>query len=357
MGSIGRNERCPCGSGKKFKKCCGGPQPASSADPARVTEGAGLFGPEAVFLTSLLDSFARSAKPCTYRIMRPAEYAALESIAERNQVYWQEILYRAHFGACTALMRLHEWLHGSKRALADENVLMLAAGIRGFLEAAADTFQSFSDVPSSLADCHMVVHRAIKGEFFEQPALAPELESMLIHFAYARKLKQDEGPTLHNAKTAKDTISAFEEPAPAIGTVYAKLCDYAHPARSSVFCFAREITQPDSVTFDPKVGPEKTREILMLSAEVGRVALMLGVGPVVMTLKVLNSFAFAPVATPWADGVSQPFSVIWRELKSRLKTQTAPRVATGAEIDKVLADTRAQYRPVGKAKRRHRANK
>ncbi len=22
-GSVGRNERCPCGSGKKFKRCCG----------------------------------------------------------------------------------------------------------------------------------------------------------------------------------------------------------------------------------------------------------------------------------------------------------------------------------------------
>jgi uncharacterized protein len=22
---VGRNEACPCGSGKKFKKCCGGP--------------------------------------------------------------------------------------------------------------------------------------------------------------------------------------------------------------------------------------------------------------------------------------------------------------------------------------------
>ena len=218
----------------------------------------------------------------------------MESIAERNQVYWQEILYRAHFGACTALMRLHEWLHGSKRALADENVLMLAAGIRGFLEAAADTFQSFSDVPSSLADCHMVVHRAIKGEFFEQPALAPELESMLIHFAYARKLKQDEGPTLHNAKTAKDTISAFEEPAPAIGTVYAKLCDYAHPARSSVFRFAREITQPDSVTFDPEGWAGEDSRNSHALCEVGRVALMLGVGPVVMTLKGVKLIRICP---------------------------------------------------------------
>lgn len=23
-GRVGRNERCPCGSGLKYKKCCGG---------------------------------------------------------------------------------------------------------------------------------------------------------------------------------------------------------------------------------------------------------------------------------------------------------------------------------------------
>ena len=357
MGRIGRNERCPCGSGKKFKKCCGGPQPAPPADPARVTEGPGLFGSEAAFLTSLLDSFARSAKPHTYRIMPLDEAEALESIAECNQVYWQEILYRAHFGASTALMRLREWLHGSERALADGNVLMLAAGIRGFLEAAADTWQSFSDVPHILADCHMVVRRAIKGECSEQLVLAPELESMLIHFAYARKLKPDEGPALHSATTAKDAISAIEESAPAIGTVYAALCDYAHPAAASVFRFAGEITHPDKVTFDPQARPEKTRAILTLSGEVGRVALVLGAAPVVVTLKVLNSFAFAPVTTPWADDVSLSFSDVWQELEHRLQSHNEPQIATGAERDKLLADTMVQYRPVGKAKRRSKGDR
>ena len=80
----------------------------------------------------------------------------------------------------------------------------------------------------------MVVRRAIKGKLSEQPVVAPELESMLIYFAYARKLKPDEGPALHSATTAKDTISAIEESVPAIGSVYAALCDYAHPARGSL---------------------------------------------------------------------------------------------------------------------------
>ena len=254
-------------------------------------------------------------------------------------------------------MRLREWLHGSERALADENVLMLAAGIRGFLEVAADTWQSFADVPPSLAHCHMVVRRVIKGELYEQLALAPELESMLIHFAYARKLKPGEGPALHSASTARDAISAIEESAPAIGNVYSALCEYTHPARASVFRFSGNITHSDRLTFDPRGGPEKARKILTLSREVGRVALFLGTAPVIMTLKVLNSFAFAPVATPWANGVSLSFSDAWRELERRLQSQTAPQTATDKEAEKLVADTFTQYRPLGKANRRRKRGK
>ena len=30
--SVGRNDLCPCGSGKKYKKCCGAPADSGSAD-------------------------------------------------------------------------------------------------------------------------------------------------------------------------------------------------------------------------------------------------------------------------------------------------------------------------------------
>ena len=75
------------------------------------------------------------------------------------------------------MLRLNEWLHGSERAMADSNVLMLAAGLRGLLEACADTYQGFSDVAPTLADSHMIVRRAIAGELSEELALAPELRT------------------------------------------------------------------------------------------------------------------------------------------------------------------------------------
>lgn len=134
-----------------------------------------LFGSGTTFLTSLLDSFERAAEARAYRIMPMAEFASHTAMAERNQIYWREILFRAHFGASTGMLRLNEWLHGSERALIDGNVLMLAAGIRGLLEACADTWQGFSDVAPTLADSHTIVRRAINGELSEQIALAQEL--------------------------------------------------------------------------------------------------------------------------------------------------------------------------------------
>lgn len=50
---------------------------------------------------------------------------------------------------------------------------MLAAGIRGFLGAAAGTWQGFANVAPTLADSHVVVRRAINGQLAEQTALPP----------------------------------------------------------------------------------------------------------------------------------------------------------------------------------------
>jgi hypothetical protein len=355
MVGIGRNDPCPCGSGRKWKKCCGARDPEAIPFEPEADKGA-LFGSGTAFLRSLLVSFKLAAEPRSYQIMPMAEFAELSGIAGRNQVYWREILFRAHFGACTGMLRLNEWLHGSERALVDGNVLMLAAGIRGFIEACADTFQGFSDVAPTLADGHTVVRRAINGELSEQMALAPELESTLIRFAYARRLSSGDGPALHSATTAKDCVSVLLESAPDIVEVYHVLCDYTHPAEPSLFRFAGESTHPSTLTFDPNAGPRKLAEIVALSEQVGKVALVLGVAPLVTTLKVLNAFAFAPVTTPWADGVDLGFSEVWRELNRRLRNQAGPKTASDEQREKLIADINAQYLPFGRSKRRKDSN-
>jgi hypothetical protein len=283
--------------------------------------------------------------------MPMAEYATLSEIAEQNQVYWREILFRAHFGASTGMLRLNEWLHGSERALVDRNVLMLAAGIRGFLEACADTWQGFSSVAPTLADCHTLVRRAIKGELSEQLALAPELENALIHFSYARKLRPGEGPALHSAATARECLSVLSEAVPDLVDVYHALCEYTHPAMSSLFRFGSESSHSDTLTFDPKLGPDKLGKIVALSEHVGKMALVLAAGPLITTLKILNAFAFAEVATPWADSVNLGFSSVWRELQSRISSQVGPKTASDEQRDELIAELNAQYLSFGKSKR------
>ena len=83
----------------------------------------------------------------------------------------------------------------------------------------------------------------------EELALAPELENTLIHFSYARKLSPGDGPVLHNAASAKDCVSILSESAPDIVDVYHQLCDYTHPASSSLFRFAGERTHPWELFF------------------------------------------------------------------------------------------------------------
>ncbi|MBM9519787.1 SEC-C domain-containing protein [Desulforhopalus vacuolatus] len=39
MAKIGRNEKCPCGSGRKFKKCCGRKTPAQMQQTSRMPAG------------------------------------------------------------------------------------------------------------------------------------------------------------------------------------------------------------------------------------------------------------------------------------------------------------------------------
>ena len=38
MSKIGRNDNCPCGSGRKYKKCCMNEIPTEKLDPEKLRE-------------------------------------------------------------------------------------------------------------------------------------------------------------------------------------------------------------------------------------------------------------------------------------------------------------------------------
>lgn len=290
MATVGRNDPCPCASGKKYKKCCGAPQLAKRAGGAgRQDHTDDLFGGAALGCVSMLDSFAREARLTSYRITPVSEYEVMNDLARSNEIYWREILYRAHFAASTALLRLREWLAGALRSHSDRNVLMLAAGLRGLLEAVGDTWQGVADVAPTLADHHTVVRDALAGKLSDQLYLLPELENDLIHFAYARKKHEGEySPRLHDAKSAHECVSVLAESVPDVMAMYATLCEYSHPASPTVFRFATEGKDRNVLTFDPRAGAQQVRQLEELASRIGPTILAVGVSPCVVTPDLLT---------------------------------------------------------------------
>ncbi len=62
MTDIGRNDPCPCGSGKKYKKCCGGKTPMQRRKFTHITSG-GTAPQSLGKITSMMSQTAEENKP------------------------------------------------------------------------------------------------------------------------------------------------------------------------------------------------------------------------------------------------------------------------------------------------------
>jgi hypothetical protein len=266
-------------------------------------------------------------------------------------VYWEEILCRAHFGASTALLRTWEWVRGARYSLENDNVLVLAATLRGVLEATADAYDAFEHIPLTLAACHSVVRRALNGSLTDVWASAPELETLLFHFAYAKRIESESEPRLVEAKSAKEYVQTQTQLAPLVADVYATLCQYSHPSTQTVFLFGEEKVEHDhmDLAFDPHLGAERMRTIIELSETIGMLIVSANVMPCVMTLQVLNRFDVPNVATPWAETVSWGGSDAWREIEERLR-HPSPRSFEGV-TERTLDELRRLASPARKGRR------
>ncbi len=357
MAKVGRNHPCPCGSGKKFKKCCGDTPIAQEGVDSLHEESEVLFGDSSERLISLLDSFSVSSTRTSYRIAPMDEFNGTEQLTERNRIYWSELLYRAHFGSSAGLLRLREWIVGAKRAHSDGNVLMLAAALRGLIEASADTYEAFANVAPTLADCHSFVRPAITGTLDGMCPLLPDVENSLIHFTYARKLERDEtAPRLHQAKTAKEYLAALIEDIPEVTDAYALLCEYSHPTATTILRFSQRSEDRTILVLEPDAGHEHLNELVQISTVIGPRMLVLAVVPCMTTLKLLNAFDFPAVQTPWADNPDLDFSPAWRKIESRLRDPASPQLTPDTERERILAEVELLYQPPGKRQRKPKSH-
>lgn len=191
--------------------------------------------------TEVLDKLRPTLREYDYAFMSAEEYCALgvENIGATNRIYIQEILFRAHFGALTALLRQDRWMRGLGLAAASKNHLVFCACFRGFLEAAVDTFDGLWTLPHTLAKNFALFRRAMHGTATKDTILCGEMEAALIHFSYGRKFpKNTYVEESHQAKTMTEYIRGLEdEGSSALLNLYGELCELTHPAAATVHLF------------------------------------------------------------------------------------------------------------------------
>ncbi len=229
------------------------------------------------------------------------------NVSRAAQVYWTEILYRSHVASITALARHSCWIEACLK-LSDGNPSFLgfAACLRGLLESSADTFFSLRAVPLTIASNYRLIGDATRGVFSGNGFVAEDLENLLIHFLYARKLEQDEmDPGNHRAEPISQYVKCLVDKEDAsVKKLYAQLCQIAHPAAQSVHWMIRGL--PDSLQFCQQPDDQPLHRLLEKNVEAVETVADIPVNISICTLKVLNRFCVTEVRTEPADRYTPP---------------------------------------------------
>jgi len=282
----------------------------------------------------LLDALVPELEGYRYVFLDLSTLAIDISPGQFNQLYWKEILFRAHWSACASLIRSQRWLAGIKDSLSQANLPAFAACARGLLEAAADTHDALNDVAPTLAEIYGRICKALNGDI-DHPLIAEALENRLIHFTHASKPDRHESvpPQVakttkeypYAAKTTKEYLAALEAVEPRVGRLYCTLCDIVHPGASSILSYA---------TVE---GAEETGPVLVLLTQRNEKGILdglafevlvnlapwimaFGLTTSVLVLKTLNAFPIDSVHTSFIDKLDLSNIPAWQKICALLKT-------------------------------------
>ncbi|MEJ5377873.1 MAG: hypothetical protein WHX93_14960 [bacterium] len=172
--------------------------------------------PDATRFIEMIDQLGVASWSTRYSFFPKDKYEALikADLGRAMEIYWNEILARAHLASATAILRSRQWIEAMRVAAMTPNLLSFAASFRGLLESAADSSTALRSVALTLARDHPHVLLALAGKARSQIILAPELEETLIHYAYARHLTKAElkaAPQSHKALKVRDYIDILEK--------------------------------------------------------------------------------------------------------------------------------------------------
>ena len=232
------------------------------------------------------------------------------------QIYWTEIFYRAHVASMTALVRHICWMEACLDLCGERpNFLGFAACLRGLLENAADTFFSLRAVPLTIASQFNGIEEMFRGHHSSKGFICEELEQLLIHFLYARKLDASEvDPGHHKAAAVFEYVNSLVDNNDAkVRKLYAELCQLAHPAAQSVQWLLRG--PADSLWVGKRRDMEAISSLLERNADALDTITDVPVNISISILKLLNMSHLVEVKTTSADRYTPPG---WKDVETAI---------------------------------------
>ena len=170
------------------------------------------------------------------------EEITLATPGKALQIYWTELLARAHMTAVTGIMRSRHWYSAIVAAEDSQNILAFAAAFRGLIESSGDTYSSLRGIPLTLTRDRCLIVAALSGGADDGP-INKDLEDRLIHYSHARYIRRSDQETIPQSHVARSTQAYLESlkrsQVPDIEECYRLLCDLVHPAAPSVWMWLR----------------------------------------------------------------------------------------------------------------------
>lgn len=132
--------------------------------PFRADTAVRVFGEDGASFVPFIYDFASQMRGFRYKFMPISEFQELHDMSRAMEIYWSEILQRAHMAAATSIMRTQRWLEGILWAADQPNIFSFAATFRGLIESASDTNDALAQASMSLASYRQIIQTALKRE-------------------------------------------------------------------------------------------------------------------------------------------------------------------------------------------------
>lgn len=282
-----------------------------------------VFGESAeTYLPFYYDVFTEAMGTTSYEFMPMEQFTGIKDIPLVQQVYWTEILYRAHLAAITSILRHLKWIDAVVFSASFSNWFAFAASFRGLLESFADSTDALREVPEILTHNFRHISDAIEGKA-TKVVLAEDFENRLIHYTHARKGAKGEklAPEL-NAKQSQQYLTRLlgdTEQLRDLPACYADLCQITHPAAHTVHFFFDVSSDEQTV----KINNEQ--DMVWIMAFCRKYQHMMyflfqkSFNLALLTLKILNRLPILRLRIEAVEILDFSTVAAWQKLEKRLK--------------------------------------